>query len=139
MRALFEAPTVAELAPRIGAEEGRLEPLVAVERPAVVPLSFAQNRLWFLDQLQGPSAVYNLAVALRLGGRLDAQAFGAALVDVVGRHESLRTLFVAPDGVPAAGGGAAGAGRGRVAGRRCRRVAGQPAGGGRRRGGASPV
>ena len=73
MRALFETPTVAELAPRIGAEEGRLEPLVPVERPAVVPLSFAQNRLWFIDQLQGPSAVYNMAVALRLGGRLDAR------------------------------------------------------------------
>ena len=74
VRALFEAPTVAELAPRIGTEEGRLEPLVAVERPAVVPLSFAQSRLWFLDQLHGPSAVYNMAVALRLRGRLDADA-----------------------------------------------------------------
>ena len=100
VRALFEAPTVAGLAPRIGADEGRLEPLVAVERPAVVPLSFAQNRLWFIDQLQGPSAVYNMAVALRLSGRLDAQALGAALADVVDRHESLRTLFAAPEGIP---------------------------------------
>ena len=100
VRAVFEAPTIALLAPRIGEETGRLAPLVAGERPAVVPLSFAQNRLWFLDQLQGPSPVYNMAAAVRLGGRLDAEAFGAALADVVGRHESLRTLFVAPEGIP---------------------------------------
>ena len=100
VRAVFDAPTVAQLAPRIGEAAGRLEPLTAVERPAVVPLSFAQSRLWFIDQLQGPSPVYNMAVALRLCGRLDADALGAALADVVGRHESLRTLFAAPEGIP---------------------------------------
>ena len=100
VRAVFDAPTVAQLAPRIGGDAGGLEPLVAGQRPAVVPLSFAQSRLWFLDQLQGPSPVYNMAVALRLRGKLDADALGQALADVVGRHESLRTLFPAAEGIP---------------------------------------
>ncbi|GBE68122.1 hypothetical protein MFM001_45840 [Mycobacterium sp. MFM001] len=99
VRTVFDAPTVAQLAPRIG-KDRRLPRLVAGERPAVIPLSFAQNRLWFLDQLQGPSPIYNMPVAVRLRGRLDADALGAALADVVGRHESLRTEFTAPEGIP---------------------------------------
>ncbi|WP_231974826.1 non-ribosomal peptide synthetase, partial [Mycobacterium sp. E1747] len=100
VRAVFDAPTVAELARLTGGDSARLEPLVAGERPAQVPLSFAQSRLWFIDQFQGPSPIYNVAVALRLRGRVDADALGAALADIVGRHESLRTLFAVHDGTP---------------------------------------
>ena len=100
VRALFEAPTVAQLASRLGGGVVRLEPLVAAQRPAVIPLSYAQQRLWFLDQLQGPSPIYNMAAGLRLAGRLNAEALGVALADLVGRHESLRTLFPAVEGIP---------------------------------------
>ncbi|MBX8689681.1 amino acid adenylation domain-containing protein, partial [Mycobacterium sp. 20091114027_K0903767] len=100
VRQVFEAPTVAELAARVGESSTRREPLVPQQRPAVIPLSYAQQRLWFLDQLEGPSAIYNMPTAYRITGVLDAGALGAALVDVVGRHESLRTLFPAVEGVP---------------------------------------
>ena len=100
VRTLFESPTVAQLASRIGAADVQLEPLVAMDRPAVIPLSFSQNRLWFLDQFQGPSPTYNMPLALRLQGPLNAEALGAAMADVVSRHESLRTTLVVRDGVP---------------------------------------
>ncbi|MGV0047587.1 condensation domain-containing protein, partial [Mycobacterium colombiense] len=100
VRSLFEAPTVAQLARRVQAGVGRADRLVPTERPALLPLSFAQSRLWFIDQFQGPSPVYNMAVALKLNGPVNTDAMGAALRDVVTRHESLRTLFVAPEGTP---------------------------------------
>ncbi|WP_231984444.1 condensation domain-containing protein, partial [Mycobacterium sp. E342] len=101
VRAVFEAPTIAQLAPRIHANAGGgLAPLTAQQRPAVVPLSFAQSRLWFIDQLLGRSAVYNMPIAVRLTGPLDVEALAAALTDVVARHESLRTVFPTVDGIP---------------------------------------
>src|SRR6185437_11756860 len=74
VRTLFEAPTIGQLVAHVGAGGGRFAGVVASERPAVVPLSFAQSRLWFIDQLHGPSPVYNMAAALRLNGHLGAGA-----------------------------------------------------------------
>ncbi|HEV3049755.1 MAG TPA: amino acid adenylation domain-containing protein, partial [Longimicrobium sp.] len=104
LRALFEGPTVAELAGRV--EEMRraglpvLPPVVPTERTGALPLSFAQERLWFIDRLEPESAAYNVPVAWRVGGALDEAALERALGEIVRRHEALRTVFPEVDGSP---------------------------------------
>ncbi|HLL47748.1 MAG TPA: amino acid adenylation domain-containing protein, partial [Longimicrobiaceae bacterium] len=104
LRALFEAPTVAGLAQRVEGlrREGQptLPPVVRVERTGALPLSFAQERLWFLDRLQPGSPLYNVPAALGLSGALDVEALGRALGEIVRRHEALRTVFHEADGGP---------------------------------------
>ncbi|WP_192583529.1 non-ribosomal peptide synthetase, partial [Streptomyces albicerus] len=97
LRVVFESATVALLAEHLGAGERSSRPVLrrARVRPERVPLSYAQSRLWFLDRYEGPSATYNLSYTLHLSGELDADALALAMRDVVARHESLRTLFVA--------------------------------------------
>ncbi len=105
LRALFESPTVAELAVMVEAaraSEVRLKapPLAAVSRAGDLPLSHAQQRLWFLDQLEPGGSAYNMPGALRLVGCLDRGAFDRTIHEVVRRHEVLRTRFVTVEGQP---------------------------------------
>ncbi|MBI0379469.1 amino acid adenylation domain-containing protein, partial [Streptomyces albiflaviniger] len=105
LRELFDAPTVEELAARVRAEQAKgldhgtpaLEP---VDRSGPLPLSFAQQRLWYLDQLMPDSVFYNMCDAYRVRGPLDLDALQRALRMLVERHETLRTAFVEQDGVP---------------------------------------
>ncbi|OZC99400.1 hypothetical protein CH275_22590 [Rhodococcus sp. 06-235-1A] len=100
VRTLFEAPTVHALADRVESAvgSGGRTALVAQHRPETVPLSLAQNRMWFLNRFEPDTAVNNIPVALRLTGLLDVEALRAAVVDVVDRHESLRTYYPSVDG-----------------------------------------
>ncbi|MFP2964422.1 condensation domain-containing protein, partial [Myxococcus sp. 1LA] len=104
LREVFEAATVEKLALRLGeslAEASVLQapPLTRVSRKGTLPLSFAQQRLWFLDQLEPGSAFYNVPVVVKLIGTLDVEALRRSFSELVRRHESLRTTFRAQDGV----------------------------------------
>ncbi|WP_206794715.1 non-ribosomal peptide synthetase [Amycolatopsis sp. MtRt-6] len=99
--AVFEAPTVAALAATIAAHGGSARPaLRTAQRPDRVPLSYAQQRLWFLEELGEAGSAYHVPVLVRLSGPVDPAALHLALGDVLTRHESLRTVFPAHEQVP---------------------------------------
>lgn len=106
VRELFQLPTIAELAQWIEtarnktATVSQLPAIAPTEKDADIPLSFAQQRLWFLDQLEGKSPTYNIHRTIRLDGSLDISALEAALGEIVCRHEILRTTFKAKNGTP---------------------------------------
>jgi hypothetical protein len=100
VRDVFEAPTPAGLAGRVTAAGPARAALMARPRPERVPLSFAQQRLWFLAQLEESVGPYVNVMAMRLAGSLDRAALAAALADVLERHEVLRTVFPAGVGRP---------------------------------------
>uniref|UniRef100_UPI002454A97A non-ribosomal peptide synthase/polyketide synthase n=1 Tax=Nocardia cyriacigeorgica TaxID=135487 RepID=UPI002454A97A len=102
VRLLFEASTVAALAVRVEqhAEVGGRKALVAGPRPEEIPLSLAQQRMWFLNRFDTDSAAYNVPIAVRLSGDLDIAALRAAIADLVTRHEILRTVYPQHDSGP---------------------------------------
>ncbi len=107
LRALFEAPTVAGLARRVDAalragRDAEPPPLLPAPADAEPALSFAQERLWFIDQLEPGSAAYAMPVARSLRGVVDRGALERAFQALVARHAVLRTTFAAVDGRPVA-------------------------------------
>ncbi|MGZ9260897.1 MAG: amino acid adenylation domain-containing protein [Candidatus Binatia bacterium] len=106
LRRLFETPTIAGLAASIDDNLGidkypqRIPPIVPITRNHDAPLSFAQQRLWFLDRLEPDSAAYNVPAAFRLVGELDGHALEQSLNEIVRRHEVLRTVVATVNGDP---------------------------------------
>ncbi|NJO14389.1 MAG: amino acid adenylation domain-containing protein [Thioploca sp.] len=102
LRQLFESPTIAGLSHKLDATSYQtlLPSITSVDRSKMLPLSFAQQRLWFLNQLEGASATYNISSARRLEGFLNQTALEKSLQTVVQRHETLRTTFKTVEGQP---------------------------------------
>jgi len=105
LRELFEAPVLADLALRVELAQGTKQglsapPIKSVPREGELPVSFAQQRLWFLDKLEPDSPLYNIPTGYQLKGKLDINALNQAIQELVQRHENLRTTFKATDGKP---------------------------------------
>ncbi|MFE7214677.1 amino acid adenylation domain-containing protein [Streptomyces sp. NPDC057611] len=100
VRSLFEGPTPARLMEAIAQASRARTALRPAERPELIPMSYGQQRLWFLNRLEGAASPYKIPIALRLRGSLDRDALQAALGDVVERHEALRTVFRETGGTP---------------------------------------
>jgi natural product biosynthesis luciferase-like monooxygenase protein len=105
VQSLFKTPTVAGLAAGVEtalrAGQGvKTPPLVRAARDRALPLSFGQQRLWFIDQFDRGNALYNVPMALRLNGALDVNALERALNEIVRRHEVLRTTYHEDGGQP---------------------------------------
>src|SRR5205823_1058913 len=105
LRSLFTNPTVAAMAREAEQRQGSggaavVAPLVRRGSGGELALSYAQQRLWFIDQLEPGSAAYNIPSAVRLRGRLDEAALERSLNEIVRRHEVLRTSFPSRDGEP---------------------------------------
>ncbi|MGI9307514.1 MAG: amino acid adenylation domain-containing protein, partial [Gammaproteobacteria bacterium] len=103
VRILFECPTIAQLAKVIQAQSlsAAYTPIEPIEREGLLPLSFAQQRLWFIDRYQGgQSTIYNMPLQVRLHGKLNIKALETAFNHLLARHEILRTTFIEQAGIP---------------------------------------
>ncbi|MER5556994.1 amino acid adenylation domain-containing protein [Streptomyces sp. NPDC002506] len=101
LRTLFAHPTVAGLVPHLDGATGTRAPLApAAKRPERLPLSFSQQRLWFLHKFEGHAATYNMPLILRLSGDLNVRALEETVNDIVTRHEILRTVYREVEGKP---------------------------------------
>ncbi len=102
LQTLFANPTLLALAQQLRRTDEALPPIEAMPRGAELPLSFAQQRLWFLTQLEGLSETYHIPLALSLRGELDLPAWRQSLDALYARHEALRSRFVTVEGQPQA-------------------------------------